>query len=230
MRISCNSNECCIHNICIKLLKHVLHICQGGLILKTSFKFIATLACLLALTGNIQAQEGNGGGGMVAVLDVAKVFKDNTVFTDRMNAIKKEAEDFKARMQQEESALRQSAERLNELAPGSPDHKSLEAELEKKSAELRVLASQTNTDLLNREAAIYYDTYIQMQNAVADLSTQYNITLVLRFDSGPIDQADRPDVIKGVNRNIVFQKNLDLTGMVVEKMGVSSAGVGQNIK
>ena len=37
-------------------------------------------------------------------------------------------------------------------------------------------------------------------------------------------------MIKGVNRNIVYQKNLDLTNMVIDKMGsVSTANAGGNL-
>ena len=51
-----------------------------------------------------QAQENSAsGGGMVAVLDVAKVFESNKTFISRMDAIKKEAELFKSQMEQEQA-------------------------------------------------------------------------------------------------------------------------------
>ncbi len=85
--------------------------------------------------------------------------------------------------------------------------------------------------MLNREARIYYDTYSQMQSVVAAAAEKYGISLVVRFDSQPIDASNRGEVVKGVNRNVVFQKNLDLTSMVIERMGApSSAGVGSNLK
>lgn len=197
--------------------------------MKTSSKIIATFACVVALAGTLQAQET--GSGMVAVLDVAKVFKDNDVFNQRMEAIKQEAEQFKAKMEAEQSGIRQEAERLNEYTPDSTEFRNLEAELEQRTATLRTTARQTNTDMLNREAKIYFDTYSQMQEIVASIAGEYNITLVIRFDSEPIDRTNRGEVIKGVNRNVVYQKNLDLTGMVIERMSsVASAGMGGNIK
>ncbi len=197
--------------------------------MKTSSKFIVTFACVVALAGTLQAQESSS--GMVAVLDVAQVFKDNTVFNQRMEAIKIEAEQFKAKMEAEQASIRQEAERLNEYTPDSDEFRQLEGELEQRTAQLRTVARQTNTDMLNREATIYYDTYSQMQEVIASIAAEYNITLVVRFDGGPIDRTNRGEVIKGVNRNVVYQKNLDLTNMVVERMGsVASAGMGNNIK
>jgi Skp family chaperone for outer membrane proteins len=160
---------------------------------------------------------------MVAVLDVAKVFEANPSFNQRMDAIKAEAEQFKAYMEQQQAALQQKAAPLKDYQPGSPEFNQLQGQLEQETAALRVKAQQTNTELLNREAKIYYDTYLRLQSAVSELAGQYNINLIIRFDSQAIDPDNRGEVIKGVNRNIVYQKDLDLTSMVIEKMG-SAAG------
>lgn len=210
-------------------IKSVLRICHGGLILKTSSKFFAAIACVFAFAGTLNAQDG--GSGMVAVLDVAKVFEGHTVFNQRMDAIKIEAEQFKAQMESEQNAIRQEAERLADFTPDSEQYRSLESQLEQRTATLRTKARQTNTEMLNREAKIYYDTYSQMQSVVAAAAAEFGISLVVRFDSTPIDPSNRGEVVKGVNRNVVFQKNLDLTSMVIQRMGTpSSAGVGTNLK
>jgi Skp family chaperone for outer membrane proteins len=193
---------------------------QGGLILKSSLQIIAMVACVFSLAGHLQAQDNSG---MVAVLDVAKVFEANAVFNQRMDAIKAEAQSFKAEMEQEQAALQQKAEKLKDYKPGAPEFNSLQAQLEQETAALRTRAQQTNTDLLNREARIYYETYTKMQETVAAIAGQYNITLIIRFDSRPIDPDNRAEVIQGVNRNIVYQKQLDLTSMVVDKMATASS-------
>lgn len=204
---------------------HVLHTNQGGLTLKSSSKIIAIVACVLSLAGTLQAQESNN--GMVAVLDVAKVFESDQLFNQRMDAIKQEASQFKAQMEQQQAALQQKAAPLKEFKPGSPEFNQLQAQLEQETATLRTRAQQTNTDLLNREARIYFETYVKLQQIVSELSTQYNINLIIRFESQSIDPDNRAEVIKGVNRTVVYQKDLDLTSMVVEKMA-SASGTSAN--
>ena len=98
----------------------------------------------------------------------------------------------------------------------------MEATLEQKQAALRTKARQAEADLLNREAKIYYDTYQQMQSVVSSLANQHGISLVLRFDSGAIDSTNRAEVIKGVNRAVVFHRRLDLTNMVIGQMNPST--------
>ena len=147
-----------------------------------------------------------------------------------MEAIKAEATKFKSQMEEEQLAIQQEAEGLKSLNQGSPEFNALQAELEQKTATLRTKAQQTNTALLNKEAQIYYDTYQQMQTTVADLASKYNITLIIRWDSKPIDPTKRDEVIKGVNRNIVYQKDLDLTSLVIDNMGaLSTADRGGNL-
>ena len=102
--------------------------------------------------------------------------------------------------------------------------------IETRQAALRTEARQKEQELLNREAGIYYDTYRVMQTVVTEIAKQNNIALVLRYDSSEINQASRPEVIKGVNRTVVYHKNLDLTKMVSETLNTRTAGGGQNLK
>ena len=62
-----------------------------------------------------------------------------------------------------------------------------------------------------------------MQSVVESIAKKYNISLVLRFDSAEIDKTSRPEVIKGVNRAVVYHHKLDLTSMVVKEMSGGAA-------
>jgi Skp family chaperone for outer membrane proteins len=99
----------------------------------------------------------------------------------------------------------------------------MEAELVQQQAALRTKARQAEADLLNREARIYYDTYQEMQSIVGNLAGQFGISLVLRFDSEQIDASNRAEVIKGVNRAVVYHRRLDLTSRVSAAMNERSA-------
>lgn len=170
-------------------------------------------SCFVSLT---QAQDN---AGIVAVLDVAKVFDVNLDFQNKMKAIQSEAEQVKSQIENKQNAIRNDAAKLQEYEPGSPDFNRLEANLEQRQTALRTEARQAEQDLLNREARIYYDTYMKMQNVVASLAQEYGISLVLRFESEPIDPNSRPEVIQGVNRAVVYHHRLDLTKAVIERMG-----------
>ncbi|MEE2827204.1 MAG: OmpH family outer membrane protein, partial [Planctomycetota bacterium] len=177
---------------------------------------------LTCISFPLVAQQDNSNGGLVAILDVAKVFKDNPVFDTKMKAIKAEADALKKKIQDQQELIRKDAAGLEEFGVGTPERNNLEASLEQRQAALRTQARQAEADLLAREAGIYYDTYTEMQTVVAKLANQYGISLVMRFDSAPISRDNRPEVIQAVNRTIVYHHKVDLTGMVIQAMNPAS--------
>lgn len=164
------------------------------------------------------AQDG-GSGALVTVLDVAMVFKENKNFDTEMKKIKTEAESLKSQIQQQQEAIKAKAMQISQYEAGSSERNEMEATVEQEQAALRTSARQAEAELLNREARVYFDTYTKMKSVVGNLAAKHNIALVIRFDGGSVDPASRPDVIKAVNRSVVFHKDIDLTNMVIDGMG-----------
>ena len=69
---------------------------------------------------------------------------------------------------------------------------------------------------------------------VSTLAERNDIKLVLRFNSEAMKADDRNSVLQGVNRAIVYQKNLNITNLVVKSLGGEmankSAGSGTPVK
>lgn len=162
-------------------------------------------------------------GGIVAVLDVAKVFRVNKSFDDQMKQIKSEADGLKTQIQQEQATIQEEAQKVLAFEIGTDERNRAETEIEQRQAKLRTRARQLEVDLLTREAKIYHRTYEQMKEVVASASKNNGISLVLRFDSTPVNPENRAEVIKGVNRSVVFHDQLDLTSMVIKQMGPVTA-------
>ena len=184
----------------------------------------AMIAACFSQTANAQ--------GLVAVLDVAKVFEVNPSFKQQMDAIKQRADQLKEQIQQEQTSIQQAAQAVLKLEVGDERNRQ-ESVIEQRQAALRTKARQLETDLLKQEAKIYHQTYEEMKSVVGKLAGEYGISLVMRFDSSPVNSSERNDVIKGVNRTVVFHDHLDLTSKVIEAMGggaTSTAGVGTNLK
>ena len=81
-------------------------------VLKTA---LMALVAVATLTGTVSAQEKSG---IVAVLDVAKVFKQNRAFESRMQSIKSTADQLKAEIQQKQEAIKQEALGLKDFEVG----------------------------------------------------------------------------------------------------------------
>ena len=192
-------------------------------------KLTVMIAAAMFAASFSQAANAQDGGGIVAVLDVAKVFEMNASFKQQMDAIKARADQLKSQIQAEQTAIQTAAQAVLQLDVGD-ERNQKESEIEQRQAALRTRARQLETDLLKQEAEIYYQTYEQMKSVVAKLAGEFGISLVMRFDSSAIKAENRADVIKGVNRTVVYHDHLDLTPKVIEAMGPSVAGLDVNRK
>ncbi|HMP80786.1 MAG TPA: OmpH family outer membrane protein [Pirellulaceae bacterium] len=179
-----------------------------------SFSFVLVCVTCAAVSAQDAAR-----GGIVAVLDVARVFQSNAEFDRKMQDIRQQADRLRSEAQREQEQIRQEAMQLQGVDPNSAQFKQLEATLEQRHTNLRTQAGQSERDLLVKEATIYFETYQKMQSVVSRIAQREGIALVLRFDSSPIDPENRGDVIKGVNRNVVFYDRLDMTDLVIDEMG-----------
>ena len=192
---------------------------------------LSTLACLIITIGMCGQSSAQFQPGIVAVLDVAEVFKENTSFNTQLNAIRNEAKSLNDQFQSRMKQLQENAQGLSIYNPGTPERRAKEAELEQEQTKIRTQYRQANEDLLNREAALYHRTYLDLQSVVQRLAMQHGISMVLRFDRSQVNPDIRPEVVKVVNRAVVYQKNLDLTDMVIKEMvSKATAGIPQNVK
>ncbi|MFK7767475.1 MAG: OmpH family outer membrane protein [Mariniblastus sp.] len=191
-------------------------------IIKSLLVAVAAIVAPLAASSVNTATAQDGKSGLVAVLDVAKVFKENQAFDAMMKKIKAEADALKAQITQQQESIKSRAQQLTQYEVGAPERNKMEAALEQEQAALRTKARQAEADLLNREARVYYETYERMRSVVGSLANQHGISLVLRFDSEEIDPNNRAEVIKGVNRAVVYHRRLDLTAMVAKELNSPS--------
>lgn len=194
--------------------------------MKSLISYSVAVAVLIstAFVSNVQAQQSKA--GIVAVLDVAKVFKADQEFEAQMASIKQEADRLKNYIQGKQEAIKQEAQQVSQMEAMSPARQQAEGDVEQKQTALRTEARQAEAALLTREAKVYYDTYQRMQTVVAQVAEANEVALVIRFDSAPIDQTNRQEVIKGVNRTVVYKGNSDMTSVVIQSMVPHTAAAG----
>ena len=77
---------------------------------------------------------------------------------------------------------------------------------------------------------IYFDTYNTLKLVLSSIAKENNISLVMRYDSAEIDKTNRAEVIKGVNRTVVYHRQLDLTNLVSKTMNERTASAGGTMR
>lgn len=172
----------------------------------------------LSIVSPASAQQAQSNGGIVAVLDLALIFESDPTHKQTIQKLESDAEQMKADFQNQQVALQN---RAKEASANLKDDalNSMEVKLQQENVSLQVQARQAQANLMKREAEAYYQTYNRVMQQVDKVCKDYNVSVVLRWDSTPIDPANPGTVIRGVQRSVVFAK-FDLTPVVARQMGI----------
>ena len=109
-----------------------------------------------------------------------------------------------------------------DLQCSSPDYKKLEADILKKQGDLNLKVKLQQKDFMEQEGRVYYGISREIDDAVRLLAARYNIVLVLRFTGDEVDPSDRNDILRGINKSIVYyDKRMDITAMVLGELNRS---------
>lgn len=176
------------------------------------FKSIAILG-FLAIAISVNSAHAQT---KVAVVDIGLVFKNHPSFAQDLQMLKSEADTFKQETQQLQTALMQKAEVLKNYQPDSPEFRQAETSLAQESAALEVQQRSKLRGLMEREAKLHYDTYMQIKRAIARYCEEREIRLVIRHDSTQMDPNQPGTIMQKVNSKIVFHRpNNEITQDIV---------------
>jgi Skp family chaperone for outer membrane proteins len=148
----------------------------------------------------------------VALLDVAKVFKQARDFNAQMNRMKIEIETFDRTIRGRQAELEKLRPKGSGSAPSSGEATEKAAKM---AADLQAEVAAKRQSFLVEEARVYADTYKTIQDVVDQICQARDVGVLLRFSSDPIDPADRSSVLQGVNRPVVYSAVPDLTADVI---------------
>jgi len=177
---------------------------------------MAAAAISVCVAGNSQAQAPNPAGANaskygVAVVDIPYVFKNYERFRATSENMKKEMETIDANVKAERSQIAATEQERSKYNPGTAEYKKLDEEMARQMAEFQLKTSKLQKDFMERQAKLYYQTYLEVVDAVNQYAKSHNIGMVLRFNGEPVDPNRREDVMRDINKQVVVQDRLDIT-------------------
>lgn len=155
-------------------------------------------------------------GTSVAVIDLQEVFDRHLRFKAAMDNINKDTEQLNAQFRNDQKELQKMMEKLKELKPGSPDYKRQEEATAQFESNLRVQAQLQRKEVGERQAKQLYQTYEEVLAAVQSFADRNGISLVIQFSADEIEPANPQSIMRGVNRAVVYQRNLNITEYIIE--------------
>ena len=165
----------------------------------------------------------------VAIVDIGAVFKGHAMFTQQLETLRSEAEQFKASSLQLQQQLVQKAEVLKQYTPGSSDFKTAESSLAQESAKMEVEQRDQMRRLMQSEARLHLDTYTEVNQLVSDYCDQAGVQLVLRFNGQPMVPKNPGTIMQRVNGSIVYyDANRDITPQIIAAIAQKNATANRN--
>lgn len=158
----------------------------------------------------------------VVVIDVSEVFKQHSSFNQQLNALKEEIKTLDAFYQAEQKKIVGQRDKLSSFNAGSPEYKKLEEDIARMASDLQVEMALKQKNVAEQEAKVYFNTYNQIYKQVEVFADSYGIGLVLRHNNVQMDPQKRDTVLQGVNRAIVFQRNLDITEEIIKRVNAAN--------
>lgn len=162
----------------------------------------------------------------IAVVDVNYIFKNYSQFKAAMEGIKGDIQQAETTLKSSRDAIQAKEEQAKQYQPSSPEFKQLDEEVARLKADFNIKAGRTRKDFQEREAKVYYQTYLQVSSTVEYYAKQNNIGLVLKFNGDQIDP-DRPEeILQAINKPVVSQNNIDITPDVLALLNRGGAPGG----
>ncbi len=164
----------------------------------------------------VQAQAPNPAGANatkygIAVVDISYIFKKHERFRASMESMKKEMETIEGQLKADREKIAQAEQQRNTYNVGTAEYKRLDEEVARMMADFQLKMGRLRKEFLEREAKVYYQTYLEVVDAVNMYAKRQNIGLVLRFNGEPVDPNRREDVLREINKPVVAQDQVDIT-------------------
>jgi Skp family chaperone for outer membrane proteins len=185
--------------------------------------FAATVvASLLAacLASDVHAQGApRPATGSVRVIDISYIFKNHVRFKQYMEQMRGEVQRAEETLKGERDRIAAIMEQQKSLKPNTPEYTQLGDRIIDEQTEFSKTAAKQKAEFLDREAKIYFMVYSEINRMVESYAKAMNVSLVLRYNSEPVDQTDRQSVLKAINRPIVhLGPNMDITQEILTEL------------
>jgi Skp family chaperone for outer membrane proteins len=180
---------------------------------------IATVLCgALVVFG----QQRPAQGPSVAILDLTYVFKNHARFQQMSNDMRRDVESAENTLKNERTAYQQLTEKLEQYKRGTAEFKAMEEELAERAAKLNLQVNIQKKNFLEQEAKIYYTVYQEVIDCVKNYADSAGTSLVLRFNGDPIDRSDPQEVLKELNKSVIYyNRAIDITPIILERLNGS---------
>ena len=155
----------------------------------------------------------------VVLLDVSRIFETYPGFFKKMADLKADVERAAYQVHGERQSIHRKIDKSKSLVVDSDDHNAALQDILNQEANLAAGIEFCRYAFARREAAIYAETYIELEAACKEYAKTHGIGAILRFSGDTMDRNDPKGVLTHINRDVVWHDGrLDVTRDILDLM------------
>jgi Skp family chaperone for outer membrane proteins len=166
-------------------------------------------------------------GTNVAVIDIPYIFKNFTRFTQAIDDIKKDIDEYKNVVKNQQDQLRVETQKLELYKPGTKEYRDQEEKITQMRLQFQLESTKRQKEFMEREGQAYFTAYREVERVVAEFAQRNRIGLVLRFSAEEMDPTQRDSIMQGINQMVVYQDRLNITEAILEQLNRGTPAVRQ---
>jgi Skp family chaperone for outer membrane proteins len=186
------------------------------------------IPCLLAwLTVSLSQQLVAQEKLPIGLVNVDRILKSHKPLLVKVNPLKAEAKELEAAIQVRQAELETVAGQFRRAQPGSPEQQRLQGQIGKLQTDMQQFVVGERTQLQKKEMAVYLEFFRRLDAEISKYAKQHGLKLVLRQSETSLeDNQPLPDVMKALNRTILYEENLDITDEILKALDASTTTSG----
>lgn len=188
--------------------------------------FVASVLAIFAAI-DLHAQGRGPAPGVhcpVAVIDIAYILKKHDGFNQAVVRMKQELQAADNNMKKDRDHMLKMQETLKTLKPGTPDYKKLDEEMTELVVNVQTHMQIQKKEFQEREAKLYYQVWLEINDAVKYWADRNGVNLVLQFSGDPTDPNNPDSIRRTVQSLVVYQRGVDITPIILDEVNRAPAG------
>jgi Skp family chaperone for outer membrane proteins len=192
--------------------------------MKKTSMFRSSIICLLALAGMDGRIARADDPLPIAILNMDRVLKTHPPLLAELKPLQDEEKAVQEKVQLRQAELETVAARMQKTQPGSPEFQRLQMQAVKLQTELREFAATQQQTLQKRVLTVLVGFHRTLDEEVAKYAKAKGLKLVLRHQDSPLDENQpQAEILKSLNRSILYQDGLDITDDILKALEARAA-------
>jgi Skp family chaperone for outer membrane proteins len=159
------------------------------------------------------------------MVNVDRILRTHKPLLEKLEPLKATSKELDATVQVRQVEIEGVAEKLRKALPGTPEQQRLQVQIVKLQNELQQFINTERQKLNKKEVAVYVALFKQLDEEINKYAKSHQLKLVLRqYETSYDENQPLPDILKALNRTILYEEGLDITDQILKAMEAGETG------